>query len=157
MEKGFKHSLATKEKIRLAHLGIKRPGIGGRKKGSKNTEEWNKKISLNSPKYWLGVKRDEKFCKNLSDRSKGKHYSPNTEFKKKKTNCHKLAGGKVRYRTLHTWVTKNLGRPETCEFCGKTGLKGHQIHWASKTNDYKKDLKDWIRLCVKCHFKKDRL
>jgi 5-methylcytosine-specific restriction endonuclease McrA len=39
MKKGFHLSQSTKDKIRIAHLGVKRPGIGGVKKG--NTP-WNK-------------------------------------------------------------------------------------------------------------------
>ena len=66
-------------------------------------------------------------------------------------------GDKCSYRSLHEWITNKLGKPETCEHCRKTGLKGQQIHWASKSGKYtRKDLSDWIRLCVKCHKEYDK-
>jgi len=44
-----------------------------------------------------------------------------------------------------------LGKPDTCEHCGVGELKGHQIHWADKSGQYKRELSDWLRLCVQCH------
>ncbi len=59
MKKGFKHSEETKTKIRLSHIGIKRPGVGGRKKGSTMSTETKKLMSLNSSQHWLGKKRPD--------------------------------------------------------------------------------------------------
>lgn len=85
---------------------------------------------LNNPvRYWLGKVRPE-----ISD---NKHY--------------KWKGDDVKYHGLHHWVAKKLGTPNTCEHCGKSGLKGRQIHWANKSHQYKRDLNDWIRLCRMCH------
>lgn len=61
----------------------------------------------------------------------------------------------VGYVALHSWVSKYLGKPTTCEFCKKTDLTGCQIHWANVSREYKRDLSDWIRLCAKCHKKYD--
>ncbi len=52
---------------------------------------------------------------------------------------------------LHAWVERKLGKPDTCEHCKKTGLKGHKIHWANKYHTYQRSLEDWLRLCVSCH------
>ncbi|MEK9208255.1 MAG: hypothetical protein AAB922_07235 [Patescibacteria group bacterium] len=60
-------------------------------------------------------------------------------------------GDNVGYRGLHYWVQRNLGKPDTCEDCGKNGLSGRKIHWANISKKYKRDKKDWKRLCVKCH------
>lgn len=60
-----------------------------------------------------------------------------------------------KYISLHDWVRRHLGAPCICEHCGKSGLKERKIHWANKSGEYKRDLKDWIRLCVDCHFKYD--
>ncbi len=60
-------------------------------------------------------------------------------------------GIKATYRSIHEWIQKQLGTPETCEKCKKTNLKAQQIHWANKSGQYKRILTDWIRLCVKCH------
>lgn len=65
-------------------------------------------------------------------------------------------GDEVGYFGLHSWIQKQLGKPETCEFCDKDGLTKHQIHWANKSHKYKRDLTDWLRLCVSCHQSYDR-
>lgn len=62
---------------------------------------------------------------------------------------------RVGYSGLHKWVNKYLGHPDTCEHCGKSGLSGHDIHWANKSGEYKRDLTDWLRLCSVCHGKYD--
>lgn len=66
-------------------------------------------------------------------------------------------GDNVSYNGLHHWVNRWLGKPEVCEICGKSGLKGKQIHWANKSHLYKRDLGDWIRLCSSCHSKYDNI
>ena len=69
---------------------------------------------------------------------------------------HKWKGENVGYRALHNWVEKELGNPNTCEYCGITGLNGHKIHWANISRRYLRDLSDWIRLCARCHHKYDK-
>ena len=66
-------------------------------------------------------------------------------------------GDSVGYMALHTWVRKRLGKPTKCEHCGSNGLTGKNIHWANKDHSYKRNLTDWIRLCVPCHDKYDIL
>lgn len=60
-------------------------------------------------------------------------------------------GDKVGYLALHTWVQRTLGKPDTCKQCKATGLKGHGIHWANLSQEYKRDVSDWVRLCAWCH------
>lgn len=60
-------------------------------------------------------------------------------------------GENVGYRGLHLWVESKLGKPETCEICFRSNLKGRKIHWANLSGEYKRILTDWIRLCAKCH------
>lgn len=57
------------------------------------------------------------------------------------------------YAGLHDWVERNLGKPRECEFCGCTDKKVYQ--WSNKSGEYKAELSDWQRLCVKCHAKYD--
>jgi len=66
-------------------------------------------------------------------------------------------GDKVKYRGLHNWVERTLGKPDSCEHCPRKGLSGHQIHWANKSGRYLRDVSDWIRLCAKCHSKYDNV
>ncbi len=62
----------------------------------------------------------------------------------------KWKGSMSKYRDLHSWVVKELGQPNSCSRCGKEGT-GRKMHWANKSHEYKKELSDWIRLCVPCH------
>lgn len=64
-------------------------------------------------------------------------------------------GNDIKYTSLHQWINRQLGEPNKCEHCGKEGLKRNQINWANKDHTYKRDLEDWISLCVGCHKKYD--
>jgi hypothetical protein len=61
----------------------------------------------------------------------------------------------VSYSVLHIWVRKYKGTPTICTKCGKTELKGKQIHWANVDHKYRRVLDDYIRLCTKCHYEYD--
>jgi hypothetical protein len=63
-------------------------------------------------------------------------------------------GENVSYAGLHMWVRKCLGNPKYCEHCGTT--KKRMYHWSNVSGKYRRDLSDWIRLCVPCHSKFDR-
>jgi hypothetical protein len=118
-------------------------------KGNKNSlgHKVSKEHKLKLKKFNIGKKMTEEQRKKISDSKYGK-------FQDEKSN--KWKGSKVGYSGLHKWVIKHLGRPGTCEKCGKTGLWGKQIHWANKDHKYKRKLKDWLRLCVKCHRQHDK-
>lgn len=64
-------------------------------------------------------------------------------------------GEKVKYPGLHNWVRRLLGAcPPHCDFCGIEGKKNGRswsIHYANKSGRYLRDLRDWLRLCTKCH------
>ena len=60
-------------------------------------------------------------------------------------------GDQVGYTALHDWVKAELGTPKKCVHCGISSNNPWKIHWANISNEYKRDLKDWIRLCAKCH------
>jgi hypothetical protein len=70
---------------------------------------------------------------------------------------HNWKGDEVSYNGLHKWLNRKLGKPDTCEFCGKTGLTGKEINWANKSHKYNRNLNDWLRLCSSCHKKYDLL
>lgn len=114
-------------------LGKKRPGVGGVKKGS---IPWNK----GTAKIWRCR------CGNLKKKTSNFCVKCN-----KGNNHYEWKGAGVGYRGLHNWVINRLGKPDICEHCGKSGLGGHQIHWANKSGEYKRTLEDWIRLCYRCH------
>jgi len=66
-------------------------------------------------------------------------------------------GNKVGYRALHNWIENHLGKPLNCSNCGLNKIpkgKKRYFQWANISHKYKRDLNDWIRLCVKCHLSK---
>ncbi len=69
---------------------------------------------------------------------------------------HFWIGDKVGYRGLHNWIEKERGKPHYCEHCKKDKLAHRQYHWANVSGEYRRDVSDWIRLCVKCHKKYDK-
>jgi len=75
---------------------------------------------------------------------------------KKEDKNYSWRGDDVGYGGLHTWVNKHLGKPDTCEHCGKSKLVNHKIHWANKSGNYLRDINDWLRLCALCHKKYDK-
>ena len=100
---------------------------GAFRRGKKYPIWWRKALSLSK----IGKYRDEK--------------SPHWK------------GEKVGYGGLHEWVYRKLGSPNICEHCKKRFTNNRQLHWANKSRTYKRDVKDWIRLCASCHKKYDRL
>lgn len=101
---------------------------------------------------------DESWKKAQSVAYKGRHLSPNTEFKK----GHQIKGGSLKgklnpawkgdnvsYAALHAWVKKNYGAPSQCSCCDTTNY--HRYEWANISGKYLRERQDWIRLCVPCH------
>lgn len=68
-------------------------------------------------------------------------------------NHYKWKGDDVTYSGLHHWVKKELGSPQYCEHCGESE---RYLHWANKSQQYKRDVDDWISLCVPCHKEYDK-
>ena len=63
-------------------------------------------------------------------------------------------GDQVGYSGVHHWITKMLGQPKYCANCSSTTKSIY--HWANISKAYKRELSDWVRLCVKCHSAYDR-
>lgn len=58
------------------------------------------------------------------------------------------------YYAVHTWVRRRLGKPFECEECGKND-KTTRYEWANIDGNYRRDLNDYIMMCVSCHRKRD--
>ena len=148
------------------------------------SEESRKKISESAKKRYSGRVKDVncKFCnksflvpisrlkdgrgkycskKCMYSDKKGVRHSIKTEFKKgnKPWNDgiewqnHNYKGDLVGIRNLHTWVSRRLGEPNKCEHCGTT--TANRYEWSNISHQYKRELSDWQRLCIKCHQKYD--
>ena len=59
------------------------------------------------------------------------------------------------YVAIHELIYKKLGKPKKCFNCGLSD-QNRVYNWANIDHKYKRELKDWIRLCVPCHRKHDK-
>jgi len=76
-------------------------------------------------------------------------------------NSPEWKGDNVGYIGLHQWVKKHLGKPDRCDYIlckyprknsgGRLLINPKRYEWANKSQLYKRDLEDWIRLCPSCH------
>jgi hypothetical protein len=133
-------SIQHKKKLKKAWIKRKEKGLG---------IAWNK-----------GKKLSQAHARHCRIAMLGKKHTEATKEKMRITHKGKKnglwKGDNVGYHGLHLWVGRHLGKPTTCEHCGKDGLTGRQIHWANKSRKYLRKKSDWIRLCVKCHKKYDK-
>ena len=144
------------------------------KKVKESITEWQKRKYCSYPCYWEGRKGHEPWNKGKSgeyslwpngrivteetrEKLRQSHQGPRPwrrgvkipKISREKHYAWK--GDGVGYHALHEWVQKELGKPDTCEHCKRSGLTGMSIHWANRSQEYKRDISDWIRLCVSCH------
>ena len=91
--------------------------------------------------YWLGKKRPL-FSKETREKMH------NNQLKDNNSNW---KGDNVKYQGLHKWIRINYGMPLRCEICGT--IEKRMYHWANISKEYKRDISDWIRVCVPCHKK----
>lgn len=146
---GKKHSLASREKMRLAHLG--KPS---NRKGKKASLETLNKMRLVN----LGKKHSKETKLKMSISAKKvehtREWNKRVGLAIRGQNNGQWKGDNVGYAALHDWVKYYLGTPSFCESCGSVSSKRYD--WANKSFQYKRDLSDWIRLCRSCHIRKDK-
>lgn len=113
----------------------------------------------------LGRVRPEHERLNISLAKKGKPSPlkgiPRTQETLVKMQAKRLVGDKhpfwkgdgVGYIALHEWVYKQLGKKSICWQCDtRTG----KFEWANISQQYKRDVSDWARLCLSCHRRYDK-
>lgn len=89
-------------------------------------------------------------------------YCPTEETRKKlslsKTGekSPRWKGDMAGYRAKHIWLARILGKPHFCNHCKDKTLSHRSYHWANISGRYKRNIKDWKRLCVRCHKKFDK-
>lgn len=91
--------------------------------------------------------------------TKGIMKSNRTSWKKQDSrisgkNHRQWLGDNPTYSAIHHWIETKLGKPQYCEYCKTT--ENRMYHWSNKSGTYKRDINDWWRLCVPCHYKYDR-
>ena len=112
----------------------------GRKPGFKVSNETKRKMS----EIHKGKKHSEETKRKIGEAGKGRKGKDRYNWK----------GNNAGYSTKHYWVERELGKPNYCEFCMTT--VDRMYHWANISNEYQRDLVDWLRLCVPCHTKFDK-
>lgn len=130
-KKGVKLSIEHRLKLSIAHKGQVSPMLG-----RKHTEATKLKMSLAQ----RGRKVSPEGRENMRIAQLGKRTGALN---------HKWKGDNVGYLALHSWVERNLGKPSLCENCKTVSAKKYE--WANVDHSYKRNLKDWIRLCTPCH------
>lgn len=60
-------------------------------------------------------------------------------------------GDQVGLVALHSWAKRWLSKPECCQHCGEK----NPLDLANKSQEYKRDLSDWLWLCRRCHMFQD--
>lgn len=121
------------------------------------------RLSISFSRGRKGIKFSENHKKNISEAHRGKKLSKvhAKKFGKKwlgvkEENHPSWKGDDVGYRALHHWVIKHLGQPSECSNCGFASQNSRQFNWANISHEYRRDLNDWVRLCISCHNKYDR-
>jgi hypothetical protein len=109
--------------------------------------EWYLKPPTTSLKVWgtrkfCGFSCNAKFYK-LGDKAKGKFGESSNSW----------VGDKIQKDSIHSWVARKWGSPKKCEICGTEDSP--KFEWSNKNHTYKRDRKDWQRVCKKCHFAYD--
>jgi hypothetical protein len=127
---GYLNSPETRKKISLALTG---------RKQSKETIEKRMKNMIGRKVIFSA-----QWIENLRKGHIGLHKESNNPMWK---------GNKASKSAMHKWMDKNFGKPKYCEICKRTDRK--QYDWSNKDHTYKRDRKNWQRLCSSCHKKYD--
>lgn len=110
------------------------------RKGQKHTTETLLKMS----KVKLGKRFSTETRNKMRSAKLGKYMGEDN---------HKWVGDNISYSGIHGWILRKLGSPNICLHCNTTNAKKYE--WANTDHKYKRNLKDWIRLCTSCHRKYD--
>ena len=101
--------------------------------GRKHSEESKRKISLKLK----GRKLSEEHRKNVGKAFKGEKH-PNWK------------GDDVGYFQNHSYIRKTYGKADECWNLDFENIS-NKYHWANISGKYLRDVRDWTKLCVKCH------
>ena len=139
----YKRTMEMRKNMSLAHKGV---ALSFEHRKSLSKVKKGKSPKNLSSLHSLSVEAESRRRRNISLGKKGVKHPEQSGAK-----SYNWKGDNVGYQALHSWVNRMLGKPCTCEHCGKTGLVGKHIQWANKSQEYKRDITDWLRLCVPCH------
>jgi hypothetical protein len=61
-------------------------------------------------------------------------------------------GDNVGYKCLHDWIRLRKPKPKKCQQCGN---EQNYLELANISGEYKRDIDDYVYLCVRCHKEMD--
>jgi hypothetical protein len=137
----------TKQKIRESHSGAKHPMYGkhlSEEHKKKLREARKKQIGVNAPGY--GKHPTEVTKQKIREATLGRknpYYG---------TNNPRWKGENVSYSVLHKWIRRYKPSQSQCSMCGEI----KPLELANVSHKYKRDIRDFIWLCRKCHKWYDR-
>ena len=124
---GRKHSEETKKKMR--EIAIR----DGRKPPAKKGQQ-----------HFLGKTHTPEVRERIRQSKIGKK---NPMYGKTGSLHPNWKGDDVGYCGVHDWIQKHYGKAMICEQCGSR----NKVEWASITGKHKRDIRNYIQLCKKCH------
>jgi len=119
--------------------------------GLHNSKEQNIKIGLSNKGKNKGIHPKGEFKKGMVAPMKGRRNIKIANYKH-----YSWKGRKAGYGSIHDWVRRWKGKPLICEHCGKLKTSPKSIQWSNIDHKYKRNLNDYISLCVKCHEEYDQ-
>jgi len=125
-----KYAISGRNKKRLSHLG------------KKHSEETKRKIGI--AHIGRNIRWGDKISKTLKDK-----YKKGILKQGKGKDNPNWKGDNACYSALHLRVERARGKPSRCEVC-KTTDSSKRFEWANLNGHYK-DIKDYKRMCKKCH------
>lgn len=120
------------------------------KKGHKHSKEVLEKISKSKTGHIVSEETKQK----IRETNIRIGRIPPSNYGNFKEVTEKIEVRSSAYVAIHQWVVREKGRPSKCEHCGTE--KAKRFDWANTDHKYKRDLDDYIRLCVKCHRSYDK-
>ena len=127
--------------------------------GFLNSPETRAKMSEAASRPWTPLQREKIVAakkgikpKNWEDALAKAHA---TAHDRSGENAPNWKGDDVGYSGLHIWVRKTLGTDQKCSVCGCEGKRKYE--WANVSGEYRRDTSDWMRVCVSCHRKHDKV
>lgn len=119
--------------------GMKGLHLNAKDEFKKGMTPWNKGMKgfMSGDKHYLfGKKLPEETLKKISDE-----------------NSHNWKDDDVGYSGVHRWIIRTFGKANHCDLCGRTNGK---YEWHNIDRTYRRNIKDWISLCTKCHHTEHR-